>query len=111
MREPSSAHWRYVDALVLILAQALPISVLLGLGLGVLHGRRGSVLALVGVNAALLTVRILLAAATAHSFARRGLAYWLSPLADAAAVPRVVETMARPSREWRGEPPPLADAS
>jgi len=111
MRDASTAHWRYLDALVLILAQALPIPVLLALGLDVLHGRRGSVLALVGVNAALLTVRILLAAATAHSFARRGLAYWLSPLADAAAVLRVVETMVRRPREWRGEPPPLAAAS
>ena len=36
------------------------------------------------------------------SFARRGVPYWLSPLADAPAVLRVVETMARGTREWRG---------
>ena len=111
MRDASSARWRWLDALVLILAQALPIPVLLVLGLGVLHGRRGAVLALVAVNAALITGRILLAVAVAHSFARRGLVYWLSPLADPAAVLRVVETMARRPREWRGEPRPLAAAS
>ena len=111
LRDASSARWRWLDALLLILAQALPIPILLGLALGVFDGRRGWGLALVAVNAALITVRVVLAAATAHSFARRGLAYWLSPLADAAAVLRVVETMARRPREWRGEPRPVAAAS
>lgn len=111
MRDASSASWRWLDALLLILAQALPIPILLGLALGVLGGRRGSVVVLGGVNGALLTVRVLLAAAMAHSFASRGLAYWLSPLADTAAVLRVVETMARRPREWRGEPRPLAAGS
>jgi len=111
LRDASSARWRWLDALLLILAQALPIPVLLGLALGVLDGPRGSMRALAAVNAALVVVRILLTAATAHSFARRGLAYWLSPLADAAAVLRVVETMAHRPREWRGEPHPLAAAS
>ncbi|HEY5418115.1 MAG TPA: glycosyltransferase family A protein [Gemmatimonadaceae bacterium] len=111
LRDASSARWRWLDAVLLILAQALPIPILLGLALGVFDGRRGWGLALVAVNAALITVRVLLAAATAHSFARRGLAYWLSPLADAAAVLRVVETMARRPREWRGEPRPVAAAS
>jgi len=66
---------------------------------------------LVAANAALVIVRMLFAAATAHSFARRGLAYWLSPLADAPTVLRVVETMTHPPREWRGEPRPVAAAS
>jgi dolichol-phosphate mannosyltransferase len=108
MRDASSGRWRWLDALLLILAQALPVPVLLGLALSMRTGWRGSVLVLVAVNTALVTVRVLLAAATAHSFARRGLAYWLSPLADAPAVLRVVETMAYPPREWRGEPRSLA---
>lgn len=111
LRDASSPRWRFLDTLLLLLAQALPVPVLLGLALGVIHGRRGSLLTLVGVNATLVAVRLLLGAALAHSFARRGLAYWLSPLADAAAVLRVVETMAHPPREWRGEPPPLAAVS
>jgi len=111
LRDASSVRWRSLDALLLLLVQALPIPVLLGLALGVIHGRRGPVLALVGVNAAAFAVRTLLGAAMAHSFARRGLAYWLSPLADTAAVLRVVETMVHPPREWRGEPPPLAAAT
>ena len=110
MRDASSAAWRWLDALLLILAQALPIPVLLGFALGVFEGRHGWGLLLLAVNTALVTVRILLAVATADSFARRGLAFWLSPLADPAAVLRVVETMAHPPHEWRGEPRSLATA-
>jgi len=82
-----------------------------GFAVGLFDGRRGWGLVLVAANAALVIVRMLFAAATAHSFARRGLAYWLSPLADAPAVLRVVETMTHPPREWRGEPRPVAAAS
>lgn len=100
LRDASSVRWRWLDALFLMLAQALPLPVLLGLALGVFDGRRGWGLMLVAVNGALITVRVLVAIATADSFARRGMAYWLSPLADAAAVLRVVETMAHRSGEW-----------
>lgn len=82
-----------------------------GFAVGLFDGRRGWGLVLVAANAALVIVRMLLAAATAHSFARRGLAYWLSPLADAPTVLHVVETMTHPPREWRGEPRPVAAAS
>ena len=111
MRDASRSRRQWLDALLLILAQALPIPVLLALAVGVFGGRHGWGLVLVGVNVALLTVRMLLAAATAHSFVRRGLAYWMSPLADAPAVLRVVEAMTHPPREWRGAPRPLAGAA
>jgi hypothetical protein len=45
---------------------------------------------------------VLLLGATAPCFARRGAAYWFSPLADAAAALRVVETTIRRPGEWRG---------
>jgi hypothetical protein len=40
--------------------------------------------------------------ATSASFAPRGAAYWLSPLADVAVVARVVQLMFARGREWRG---------
>jgi dolichol-phosphate mannosyltransferase len=69
-----------------------------------------AMIALVAVNAALLVVRLLLAGATAHSFAPRGLAYWLAPLADLPAVLRVIATMVRTPREWRGQIREIAPA-
>ena len=110
MRDATGARWRWLDALFLLLAQALPLPLLVllaaaGEGTG---AARPVVLALAAVNAALLAVRLLLSLATAHSFARRGLAYWLAPLADPAAVLRVVETIIRRPREWRGDVRPAA---
>lgn len=98
LRDATSTGWRWLDALVLILAQALPVPMLLAIGM--LPG--GATRALVAVNVALLAVRLLISFATAHSFARRGFPYWLSPLADPAAVLRVVAAMLRRPTEWRG---------
>ena len=106
MRDATRMRWRWLDALVLLLAQALPIPMLLVLALAAsrLDAPRAVVAGLVVVNGALLLVRLLLAAATAHSFARRGLPYWLAPLADPCTVLRVIWTMIAPAREWRGAP-------
>jgi len=41
LRDASSARWRWLDAVLLILAQALPIPILLGLALGVFDGPGG----------------------------------------------------------------------
>jgi hypothetical protein len=59
---------------------------------------------LAAVNTALLGVRVLFNVAISRSFAYRGAPFWLSPLADIAAVSRVVETIVRRPREWRGAP-------
>ena len=105
MRDASGARWRWLDALFLLLVQALPLPVLVLLAfVGSRVAAPWLAAALVAVNGALLLVRLLVAVATAHSFAPRGVAYWLAPLADAAAVLRVVETMMRRPREWRGQP-------
>jgi dolichol-phosphate mannosyltransferase len=98
LRDATRPSWRWLDALFLLLAQALPLPVLLA-ALALPLPR-----ALLLVNLLLLAPRFLLLAATAHSFSRRGLAYWLSPLADAAAVLRVVQTTIERPREWRGAP-------
>lgn len=103
MRDATRMRWRWLDALVLLFAQALPVPMLLFLALAA--GRldaRAVVMALVAVNGALVLVRVLLSVATAHSFGVRGVPYWLAPLADPFTVPRVIWTMIAPPREWRG---------
>ena len=104
MRDATRVRWRWLDAFVLLFAQALPLPMLTALCLVAVHrgGLQVATMTLVAVNVALLVVRLLLAVATAHSFARRGLAYWLAPLADLPAVLRVIATMATSPKEWRG---------
>jgi dolichol-phosphate mannosyltransferase len=41
-------------------------------------------------------------AGTARAYRRRGVAYWLSPLADAAAALRLTQVALRPEWSWRG---------
>ena len=71
------------------MAQALPLPRLL---LG-----RGDAL-----DVALLALRLGTLAGTRRAYERADLAYWLSPLADPAAVGRVVWGAVRPGRTWRG---------
>lgn len=110
MRDATRMGWRWLDALVLLFAQALPIPMLLLLALaaGRLDAPRAVVSGLVVVNGALLAVRALMAVVTAHSFGVRGIPYWLAPLADPFTVPRVIWTMVAPAREWRGAPVQVA---
>lgn len=106
MRDATAARWRWLDAAFLILVQALPLPLLIGFAVaGAPAGVSHEILsAMIIVNVVLVGIRVLIARATAHSFARRGLAYWLAPFADVAAVLRVVETVVRRPREWRGQP-------
>ena len=106
MRDATRMRWRWLDAIVLLLAQALPVPMLLFLALtaGRLHAPHPVVTGLVAVNGALLLVRVLLSLATAHSFGVRGIPYWLAPLADPFTVPRVIRAMIAAPREWRGAP-------
>ena len=76
------------DLVVLAVTQALPLPRLLlgradALDMGLLALRAGT---LVG---------------TARAYGRTGVAYWLSPVADAAAVARVAWGAVRPGRTWR----------
>ena len=78
-----------LDLATLLVAQALPLPRLL---VG-----RGDVL-----DVALLAVRLGTLAGTRRAYDRTDLPYWLSPLADPAAVGRVVWGAVRPGRTWRG---------
>ncbi len=50
----------------------------------------------------LLAVRAALTGALARSYARRGLPFWLSPLADPLTAVRFTRATVRPARSWRG---------
>lgn len=64
--------------------------------LRLLTGRAGR------LDRALLALRWIMAGALARSYARRGPAYWLSPLADPLAAVRLTTSALRPARRWRG---------
>ena len=80
---------RAADAAVVWLAMALP-------GLRVLARRAGP------LDALLLALRIALLAAFRRAYARRGIAFWLSPHADPATALRLTWSSARQTRTWRG---------
>jgi dolichol-phosphate mannosyltransferase len=51
---------------------------------------------------ALLAIRLTMLAPLASSYTRRGLPFWLSPLADVPGALRLTLSALRPSRRWRG---------
>lgn len=89
MPDVTSARAQALDLAVVWLAQALPLPRLLS--------RRGD-----GIDVVLLTLRLVLTVATASTYRRRGVGYWLSPLADVAAAARLTAGALRPGRTWRG---------
>lgn len=102
LRDSTTGARMALDVALLALAQALPLPMLIALALGILRGPPNVIDALIGVNAALLLVRVLLLGALVHSYERPGIGFWLSPLADPLAVWRVlVSSLRRPTR-WRG---------
>jgi len=109
MRDTTTARWTHLDVLFLLLAQMAPLPALLALAVfarsdGAAEVQPVLLGALASVNAAFVGVRVLLSVAMAHSFAHRGVAYWLSPAVDPAVALRVIQTMLRRPREWRGGP-------
>jgi dolichol-phosphate mannosyltransferase len=85
----TSAGWQAIDLSVVWLTLGLP-------GVRVVAGRAS------GVDAALLALRALVLFALRTAYARRGVPYWLSPLADPLAALRLTTSALRPTRTWRG---------
>jgi len=79
--------WQLADLSVVWLTMALPI-------LRLRRPRR--------LDLALLALRVALLAALRGAYARRGPAFWLSPLADPATAACLTLAVLRPRREWRG---------
>ena len=81
--------WQALDLLTLWLVMALPIPRLLL--------RRGDRLDLL-----LAAVRLSILGGFKVGYAPRGLAFWLSPLADVPVMVRLTQSVLRPTRTWRG---------
>lgn len=100
---PRARQWG--DLAVLALGQAAPLWTAIAAGVWLASGAPDThpvAAALLGVNAVLLTVRGALLWALRRSYAEPGVLYWLSPLADPAAVLRILLSTVRRPRRWRG---------
>lgn len=95
LADVTSAPRQAADLAVVWLTLGLP-------ALRVAAGRGGR------VDAALLALRWSVALPLASAYARRGLAYWLSPLADPLAAVRLTTSALFPARSWRGRTYPAA---
>lgn len=89
MEDVTSRTWQALDLLVVWLAMALPVWRVLA--------RRATPL-----DTLLACVRLSLLAPLRRVYERRGLAFWLSPLADVIAAARLTLSTVRPIRTWRG---------
>lgn len=90
MAPDATTPLRQIESLAILwLTLALPLPRLLA--------RRGSKL-----DVLLIALRIAMHGALARSYRPRGIAYWLSPLADAPVMVRLTWSAIRPSRTWRG---------
>ncbi|MGW0808550.1 glycosyltransferase [Nonomuraea sp. NPDC002799] len=99
LRDVTGARWQAADLAVIWLTAALPV-------LRLAAGRP------TGLDAALLTVRLLLAGALRGSYTRPGAGLWWSPLLDPAAALRLTQATLRPVRTWRGRTyPPRPETS
>jgi dolichol-phosphate mannosyltransferase len=102
LRDSTTPLQQTTDSALLVLAQALPLPMLVALASGLVRGEPTVADTLIAINAALVLVRVLLLGALAGSYERPGLAFWLSPLADPLAVFRVLSSTLRRPRIWRG---------
>lgn len=101
----ASTTWRqWGDVLFLLLVQGIPLPALVLLGaLWMTGASLGEPAKLVGlVSGILVLVRVLLQRALASSYARTGIAFWLSPTADPLAAVRILLSTVRRPRAWRG---------
>lgn len=89
LRAVTSPAWQSLDLAVVWSAMALPLPRLLA-------GRGDA------VDVAAVAVRVGTLVGTLRAYERRGLPYWLSPLADLAVAVRITAGTLRPSRRWRG---------
>ena len=105
LKDSTSLVRQWGDVLFLAVVQGTPIPVLVALAF--LAWLRpaftlSSATPVLASSIALLAVRVLLQRALAPSYAERGLAFWLSPLADPLAALRIfISTVRRPTA-WRG---------
>lgn len=104
LKDASSSLRQWGDVLFLLLVQGTPIPALAVIGALWVSGQTpGDSARLVALfSAMLLGIRVLLQRALAPSYARTGLAFWLSPAADPLAALRILLSTLRTPTTWRG---------
>ena len=102
LRDSTSLIRLVADVVLLVLVQALPLPLLVMLGLRAGGSAPNVVSAAIWVNAALIAMRVLMLVVLRRSYDRPGLAFWLSPFADPLAVIRVLISAVWRPRRWRG---------
>ncbi|MEO5818233.1 MAG: glycosyltransferase family 2 protein [Gemmatimonadaceae bacterium] len=103
LKDASTPLRQWADVAFLMVVQGTPVPALLALALFGVGGTP-----LLATSAALLAVRVMLQRALAPSYDRRGVAFWLSPLADPLAALRILLSTVRRPNEWRGRQYPLS---
>ena len=97
LKDSTSRRAQWLDVLFLLIAQGTPIPVI-----ALLLIARIDAPELLAVSGALFAIRVMLTWALRPSYVKRGIAFWLSPLADPFAAGRILlSTLQRP-RTWRG---------
>ena len=103
LKDATTRARQWGDVIFLLLAQGMPVVVLLAFALRTLggmplpYGGRW----LLATSGALVAVRVLLQFALAGSYTVRGVPFWLSPTADPLAALRIlISSLRRPTR-WR----------
>lgn len=96
------------DVLMIWLVQALPVPVLIIISIALLNRNpltdrslSYAVIALLILNVVSVAVRMMMIFALRHSYTKRGVAYWLSWLADIPASIRLTMSMAKRPSVWR----------
>ncbi len=96
LKDATTPARQAADVAFLVLAQGLPVPLLLAAAAGVAMATP-----VLAVNGTLLALRLLVTVALAGSYAARGLPFWMSAAADPIAVVRVLMSSLRRPKQWR----------
>lgn len=105
LKDGTTVTRRWLDVAFIWCVMAVPLPALVALGLYAVHMPRTVPLwwsALLGVNALLMWLRLLLVWAIRHHYAERGWTFWVSWLADIPAAIRLTMSTATSPNAWRG---------
>ena len=103
LRQTTTAKRQWMNVLLLIAGQGLPLPMLVLLGIVASTSTLTfSARMLAATNGLLLGIRMMLLCPLSHSYERPGPSFWLSWLADPLAVARIVLSTVQGRRQWRG---------
>ncbi len=104
LKDGTTPRRQAADVVSLLLVMGLPVPLLIHLAWATMRGQplTAAQAALLVVNASLFGIRIAMNVALARSYEKRGITFWLSPLADPLAALRILISSLRRPRQWRG---------